>query len=375
MLKKLIFSFVLLAAIALILAVVIGTKVLQFGAMAEAGKNAGPMPDSVSTFVAEEQIWIQELSAIGSIEPTQGVALEAEVPGIVKEINFENGQTIEAGDLLVQFDVSIEKAQLKAAEATARLADIEYERTKTLRASGSVTQAQLDRALADQEKSKAEVENLKAVIDRKTITAPFAGMVGIRQINLGQYVPQGAPIVNLQSNEKVFVNFTLPQQSLALIKVGIPLKLTSDVYPKREFEGVITAISPRLDPITRTIEVQGTLENQEGYLRAGLFVRVRVQLPEKMNVLVVPSTAILYAPYGNSIFIVDDDPESEGQIVKQHFIRIGERKGDFVSIKEGLKAGDTVVSAGAFKLRNGSKVTVNNDIAPEPKIAPTPKNL
>ncbi|MGJ8652554.1 MAG: efflux RND transporter periplasmic adaptor subunit [Opitutaceae bacterium] len=378
MLKKIIFVIALFITLGLVTFFLIGTKLAQFSAMAENGTNAGPWPESVSTFVVEEQTWMNHLEAVGSIEPVQGVNLEAEIPGVVKTINFENGQDVKVGDLLVQLDVNVENAQLKAAEATARLADVEFERSNKLRKTGSVTQSQLDSAIADQEKAKADVENLKAVIARKTIRAPFSGEVGIRQINLGQFVPQGAPIVSLQSNDQVFVNFTLPQQALAKVRTGMDVILSSDVYPDETFTGKLTAISPQIDPITRTVEIQGTLNNHKGFLRAGQFVRVKVALLEKNTVIVVPSTAIRYAPYGNSIFIVEEAKnkagEPTGHQVKQSFIRIGEQKGDFVSITKGLEIGDEVISAGAFKLRNGSGVVINNALAPKPELAPTPDN-
>lgn len=378
MLKKILFVIALFITLGLVTFFLIGTKLAQFSAMAENGENAGPWPESVSTFIVEEQIWMNSLEAVGSIEPVQGVELEAEIPGVVKTINFENGQNVKVDDLLVQLDVTVENAQLKAAEATARLADVEFERSNKLRKTGSVTQSQLDSAIADQEKAKADVENLKAVIARKTIRAPFSGEVGIRKINLGQFVPQGAPIVSLQSNDQVFVNFTLPQQALAKVSTGMKVTLFSDVYPDETFTGKLTAISPQIDPITRTVEIQGTLDNPKGFLRAGQFVRVKVALPEKNTVIVVPSTAILYAPYGNSIFIIEEAKNEAGEPighqVKQSFVRIGDQKGDFVSITKGLQVGDEVVSAGAFKLRNGSGVVINNELAPKPELAPTPDN-
>ncbi|MGJ8639934.1 MAG: efflux RND transporter periplasmic adaptor subunit [Opitutaceae bacterium] len=373
MLKKITFVLVLIITLGLLIFFLISTKKAQFEAMAAAGENAGPWPETVSTFIVEEQVWENQLEAVGSIEPVQGVDLEAEIPGIVKSINFENGQRVEAGDLLVQLDVNVEQAQLKAAEATASLAEVELTRSKRLISTGSITQSQLDKAIADYASANANVENLKAVIARKTIRAPFSGEVGIRQINLGQYVPQGAPIVSLQANETVFANFTLPQQALAKIRTGMEVSLLSDVFPNQSFTGSITAISPQVDPVTRTVEVQATLENPEKLLRAGLFVRVSVNLPEKTTVIVVPATAILYAPYGNSIFVVKEgDPD--GNVVEQNLIRIGEHKGDFVSILKGLELGNEVVSAGAFKLRNGSKVIINNDLAPKPELEPTPDN-
>jgi membrane fusion protein (multidrug efflux system) len=378
MLKKILFVAALIISLGLVVSFLVGTKGAQFAAMGEASKNAGAWPESVSTFEVAEQTWSNSLKAVGSIEPVQGVTLEAEIPGLVKSIHFTNGQKVEAGDLLVQLDVGVEQAQLRAAEASAQLATVELTRSERLLKTGSVTQSQLDRAIADEAGAQANVENLKAVIARKTIRAPFSGMLGIRQVNLGQFVPQGFPIVTLQSNDQVFVNFTLPQQALAQLQEGMVVELQSDVHPDSAFTGKVTAISPQVDPITRTVEVQGTLDNAEGKLRAGLFVRVSVNLPEVYTVTAVPSTAIMYAPYGNSVFIVEEAEneagESVGLQVRQSLIKIGDRRGDFVSILKGLDVGEKIVSAGAFKLRNGSSVVVNNDLAPQPKLAPTPNN-
>lgn len=370
--KKVIFSLLLVVALAGVLIVVFGTKALQFKAMGAAAEGMGPPPETVSTFVVEEQTWTKHLRSIGSVEPIQGVLLETEIGGVVQSINFENGQNVEAGDLLVQLDVEVERAELKAAEALARLAEVELERAERLHKSGNVPQSDLDRAVAEAQRAEAELENLRARIDRKTIKAPFSGKVGIRQINLGQFVPSGAPIVGLQANEKVYVNFSLPQHALGKIEEGYVIKLTSDVYPGRTFEGRLTAISPEIDPATRSVALQGTLDNSDGLLRAGLFVRVEVDLPTRSEVIVVPATAILYAPYGNSVYKIEEG--ENGITARQHFISIGERKGDYVSIEKGAEVGDTVVSAGAFKLRNGSQVTINNELAPEPKLNPKPDN-
>lgn len=370
--KKLVFSLLLIASIVLVLLILLGTKGLQFRAMGAAAEMMGPMPESVSTFTVEQQTWVRTIEAVGSVEPTQGVLLETETAGVVESINFDNGQLVQAGDVLVQLDVKVELAELKAAEALARLAEVELERAQRLRKGGNVPQSDLDRAIADEEKTKADVENIKARIARKTIRAPFTGKTGIRRINLGQYLAQGAPIVALQANERVYVNFTLPQQALGEIETGLNLVVKSDAYQELSFEGTVTAISPEIDPTTRSVQVQGTLENPDGLLRAGLFVRVEVTLPQEDLVTVVPATAILYAPYGNSIYKLEST--ENGLIAKQHFIRIGSKKGDFVSIEKGAEIGDQVVSAGAFKLRNGISVTINNELAPEPKLAPTPGN-
>lgn len=370
--KKVLFSLLLVAALVLLLAVIFGTKVFQLKSMAAAADGMGPPPETVSTFVIEEQTWTNSLRAIGSIEPIQGVLLETEIAGVVQSINFDNGQAVEVGELLVQLDVKVELAELRAAQALARLAEVELERAKRLRESGNVPQSDLDRAVAEEQRTQAEVENIQARIDRKTIRAPFTGKVGIRQINLGQFVPSGAPIVALQANETVYANFTLPQKALNKLKSGYKIKLISDAYPERTFEGLLTAISPEIDPTTRSVALQGTFENPDGLLQAGLFVRVEVNLPDLSNVIVVPATAILYAPYGNSVYKIEDD--ENGTIARQHFISTGTRKGDFVSIVKGAEAGDVVVSAGAFKLRNGTSVTINNDLAPKPKLDPKPNN-
>lgn len=368
----------LTAAIVLLLGALITVKAMQIGAMAKASAQAGPMASTVSTFIAETQHWEQTLNAVGSIQPVQGVELDAEVSGLVSAIHFENGQRVNQGDCLLELDVAVEEAQLRSAQASARLADLEYQRSQTLRESGSITQSQLDRARADHDRAQAEVENLQAVIDRKRIYAPFDGELGIRQVNLGQYVTPGTPIVSLQAYQQVYVNFTLPQQTLAQLQTGLRIRLQSQAYPDVVFEGALTALSPRIDPVTRTVEVQGTFDNPDALLRAGLFVRTSVVLPEPKPVTVVPATAILYAPYGNSVFTVepqlDESGAETGLVAKQQFIRSGERRGDFISIVDGVQAGDTVVSAGAFKLRNNSAVTINNELAPQPELAPTPDN-
>lgn len=373
MVKKVIFVICLFLGIGLLVALIITTKGMQFAAMGEAAEEKVMPPFSVSTYEATEQVWPNELQAVGSIEPVQGVLLEAEAAGIVDAINFFNGEKVKEGDLLIQLDVDVEKAQLKAAKANARLAESEYARAKRLRESGNVPESDLDRAIADLDRANADVENIQAVIDRKTIRAPFSGTLGIRQINMGQYVPMGAELVSLQAYEKVYVNFTLPQQALAKVDSGMPVILKSDAYPDRTFEGVITALSPQVDPVTRTIELQGTLDNPDGALRAGLFVEVAVLLPETDKVIAVPATAIVYAPYGNSIFLVKDGEESELQAV-QRFIRTGRSLGDFIQIIDGIEAGDEVVSAGTFKLFNGANVSRQNDMAPSPEAAPTPPN-
>lgn len=374
MTKRILFIFAFLIFMGIGLTALIGTKMTQFSAMAAAAEMMVPPPTTVSTFAAEKQTWGKSLRAVGSIEPIQGIVIEAESSGQVDAINFENGQEVSKGDLLVQLNIDVEAAQLKSAEATARLAAIEYERNKRLRESGSVSQNALDTAVANIDRANAEIENIKAVIDRKTITAPFDGRVGIRQINLGQFVPQGSPVVALQAYEKVYVNFSLPQQALSSVQVGYPLLLTTDVFPNEQFMGSVTALSAEIDPLTRTIEVQGTLDNADGKLRAGLFVRTEVVLPDESSVIAVPTTSVLYAPYGNSIYKVVEDADTGAKIAKQYFVRLGAVNGDFVAVEMGVDVGDSVVSNGAFKLRNGAPVNIDNSNTPSPELEPNPGN-
>ena len=342
------------------------------------GESMQPPPDSVSTFFAERQSWTRTLQAVGSIEPVKGVRLDAEVPGIVSAIYFENGQVVNENDVLVQLDVAPEAALLKSNKANAQLAKIELDRAQRLRSTNSVAQSELDRAQATYDMAVAQVKNTEAIIEQKTIRAPFKGRVGIRQINLGQYLSPGSPIVTIQSYDKVFVNFTLPQQAIDQVDTGMRVTLKSDAYPEQNFEGRLTAISPQIDPVTRTVELQGTLDNPKGLLRPGLFVDVTLTLPKSDEVIAIPATAIVYAPYGNSIYKVhrniDENSDKLIATAKQSFIRIGQHKGDFVSVLQGLEEGDEVVSAGAFKLRNNTPVSIQNDMAPSPELTPNPKN-
>ena len=378
MTKKFIFASCIFGGLVLLILFLVLTKGLQFKEMAEVGASMQPPPESVSTSLVERQVWPKRLHAIGSIEPVKGVRIDAEVPGVVSTINFENGQKVNEGDILVQLDIAPEAALLNSNKANARLAKVELDRAQRLRDTNSVAQSELDRAQANYDMAEAQVKNIEAVIEQKTIRAPFKGRVGIRQINLGQYLSAGAPIVMIQSYDTVFANFTLPQQAIGQVDTGMPITLSSDVYPEKYFEGQLTAISPQVDTATRTIELQGTLDNADGLLRPGLFVNVSITLSEDDDVLTIPATAIVYAPYGNSIFKIDRQVNKEtgetATTAKQSFIRIGRRKGDFVSVLEGLNEEDEVVSAGAFKLRNDARVSIQNELAPSPKLAPVPNN-
>jgi len=305
----------------------------------------------------------------------QGADLSTESAGVIAEILFENGQEVKKGDLLVELDHETESANLRSAEAEADLARTVYERTKRLRVNSTVPQSDLDAAESQLRKMTALVEQLKATISKKQLTAPFSGRLGIRDVNLGQFVDNGDKIVSLQSLDPIYVDFLLPQQLIAGLAVGQPLKLITDVYPGRSFDGKLTAINSEIDPVTRNIRLQGTLQNAAGELRPGMFARVILTLGEAEEVVSVPATALISAPYGDSVFVLETETAEDGAsrtVARQRFIRTGRARGDFVSVTQGVKPGETVVTAGAFKLRNGTPVEVNNDLAPQPELAPTP---
>ena len=354
----------------------VGIKGLQIGDMMAQGKQFVPPPEVVTSTAVKQDSWESLLTAVGSLDAVQGVTVTAEVTGKVVRIAFEPGSRVQAGDLLVQQDVSAETAQLRAAEATAELARINFERSKKLLPEKVVSQADYDNNRAQLTQALAQVDNLKAVIAKKTIRAPFAGRLGIRQINLGQVINDGQAIVTLQSLDPIFVNFLIPQQQLALIQRGLEVRLASDALGGKIVNGKITATNPQVDAATRNIRVQATLANPDELLRPGMYASVSVVLPKKQDVLTIPETAVLYAPYSDSVFVIEkkkgENGEPDGKTVRQQFVQLGEKRGDFITVVSGLKSGETVVSTGVFKLRNGQAVVVDNKLAPEFKLAPTP---
>ncbi len=354
-----------------------GVKTLQIGRMMAQG-NFTPPPEPVTTAKVRAQDWDTLLSAVGSLVAVQGVTVTAELNGKVVRIAFEPGTPVKAGDLLVRQDTSSEEAQLRANEATVALARINLQRNKRLIANKTVSQSQYDDAVAQFNQAVAQSDNIATAIAKKNIRAPFSGRLGIRQVNLGQVLNEGDPIVSLQALDPIFVNFLLPQQQLARIRTGLTVRVTTDALPGRVIEGAITAINPEVDSATRNIRVQATLANADEQLRPGMYVTVAVVLPAKQKFMVIPATAVLYAPYSDSVFVVEEKKdEQSGNValfLRQQFVRLGEKRGDFVSVTEGLQGSETVVSTGIFKLRNQQAVVVDNKLAPEFKLAPQPEN-
>ena len=354
---------------------VAGLKALQIGTLISSAKENGIPVETVSTTEVIKEKWERSVESVGSLRAVQGADLSTESSGVITKIYFENGQEVKQGAMLLELDHETESANLRSAEAEADLARTVYERTKRLRANNTVPQSDLDAAESQLRKSAALVEQLKSTISKKQLVAPFSGRLGIREVNLGQFVDNGDTIVSLQSLDPIYVDFLLPQQLIAGLAVGKPLKLFTDVYPGREFDGSLTAINSEIDPVTRNIRLQGTLQNADGALRPGMFARVILTLGEAEEVVRIPATALLAAPYGDSVFVLEKETAEDGTaktVAKQRFIRIGRARGDFVSVVKGLQPGETVVSAGAFKLRNGTPVEVNNDMAPQPQLVPTP---
>ena len=292
------------------------------------------------------------------------------------EIAFTAGARVAAGDLLVQQDISAEKAQLRSAESAAELARIEFTRTKKLLANKVISQSDFDSAQAQLTQASAQADNIRAVIAKKTIRAPFAGRLGIRQINLGQIINDGAGYCLPAVHASHFRQFSLPQQQLAQIHTGLTVRVSSDALPGKVVTCPITAISPEVDAATRSIRVQATLANEDEAFRAGMYVNVAVVLPAKAKVLTIPATAVLYAPYSDSVFVIEekkgDDGTPAGKTIRQQFVRLGEKRGDFIAVISGLKEGEQIVSTGAFKLRNGQTVKVDNKLQPDFKLAPQP---
>jgi membrane fusion protein (multidrug efflux system) len=354
-----------------------GIKFLQIGRMSAQALQTPP-PETVTTAVARRQVWEALLPAVGSLQAVQGVTVEAELAGKVAQIAFEPGTKVRAGDLLVKQDTSLEEAQLRAAEAAATLAKNNLERTKELFAKNTISKSEWDNAETQFKQAVAQGDAIRATIAKKNIRAPFAGLLGIRLVNLGEFLHEGDAIVSLQALDPVFVNFLLPQQELAKMRLELTVRVTTDALPGEVIEGTITAINPQVDAATRNIRIQATVANSREKLRPGMFAEVAVVLSDRNEVLAIPATSVLYAPYGDSVFVVEEKKsEKTGEPVKtvrQQFARLGEKQGDFVSVVSGVKENESVVSTGVFKLRNGQDVVVDNALSPEFKLRPRPEN-
>jgi membrane fusion protein (multidrug efflux system) len=358
-----------------IIGVIVGIKAAQIGAMINAGASFVPPPEAVTSAKVETVEWQAARNAVGSILAVRGVTLGAEIPGIVREIGFENGGAVKKGQVLLRLDTTSESAQLTGAEADAELARLTLARSQSLHGQGANTQSELESAQARSVQAEAMAANLRAIIAKKVIRAPFDGRIGIRQVELGQVVSPGNPIASLHSVDPVHVEFLLPQQALSDARLGQKVRLRVDVFPQDTWEGALTTINPEVELSSRNVRMRATVPNQDGRLLPGMFANVEVLAEGKKNVVAIPTAAVLFAPYGDSVFVLVDGKDAAGKpatVAQQRFVRLGERRGDFVEVTNGLTAGEVVANNGAFKLRNGAAVLVNDALAPKPEVAPQP---
>lgn len=365
--KRMVFMLALVIAF---LGAIGGFKFLQIRSAMAAGASFQPPPEAVTTVIARQEMWDTTLGAIGTVAAVNGVMVSADLPGIVEAINFDSGQRVSKGDVLVRLDMKQERAQLAAAQAQMELAHIELQRAQGLLPQGIVAQETHDQAAAQFKQAEARVGEIRATIERKTIRAPFGGTLGIRLVNVGQYLAGGAPVVSLQSLQPVYVNFSVPQQEVSRVKRGADVHVSSDAGMET---GKIFAVDSVIDEATRNARVQAIFGNVEGRLRPGMFVQTQLENGAATSVVALPVSAISYAPFGNSVFIVEDVKGPDGKTfrgVRQQFVKLGPSRGDQVAVLTGVKPGEEVVTSGVFKLRPGAAVTVNNDIQPSNSAKP-----
>lgn len=382
----------------LVIGALVGIKAGQISNLIQAGEafaKAGPPPEAVSTDVARELTLESTLSAVGTVGAYQGVAVSNEAAGVVKHIRFESGGVAKSGQALVELDTAVERAQLATAVARRDLAKQNLARSKALFASRGIAASQLDNDESQFAAADAEVEALRAQIERKTVRAPFAGKLGICMVNFGQYLNPGTVVTTVEALDALYVDFTLPQQALSSVARGRAVRVSIDGEEKFSVDGVVAAVDPALNRATRSIHVRATVPNEDQRLRPGMFANVTLMLPAEAKIVAVPATSVVHAPYGDSVFLVEpvkgadsgdakakqeppaqSAPEVQGAVkqVRQQFVRLGQAQGDFVAVLEGVKPGQELVSAGAFKLRNGVKVVVNNKTKPNPQVHPQPPN-
>ncbi|NUP07648.1 MAG: efflux RND transporter periplasmic adaptor subunit [Polyangiaceae bacterium] len=347
----------------------------------QAMEKAGPPPEAVATSLADQQAWEQTVSTIGTVTSMKSVTISAETPGVVSKILFESGALVKQGDVLVELDTSVERAQVAQVQVRRDLAAVTARRTRALGKEGVAPSAQVDQDDSQLKSADAELALLYAQIRRKSVRAPFSGKLGIRTVDLGQYINPGTAMTTLESVEGTFVDFTLPQQQA--VEVGMKVRVAIDGAPDAAAEGTIAAIDTSVDESSRSIKLRASVPNKDNKLRPGMFANVTVLLPTSGQSVVVPATSIVHAPYGDSVFVIQDveggtdakGPNGEPVLeVRQQFVRVGQRRGDFVAVLDGVKSGEKLVSAGAFKLRNKARIFVNDALAAKSELNPKPEN-
>ena len=373
--KKLIFGprmWILLILTVLVFGALFALQWYGKKMMNEAMNNAGPQSVTVSSAVAEVVTWQPTVSAVGTVRAIQGAGLSTEASGIVATINFDNGVDVEAGDTILTLASDTDRAQLAAFEAAAKLAEIELERARTLLKQRSLSQSEADRRQSELDQARANVETQKARIEEKTLRAPYDGRLGIRHVNVGDFVSAGDPIITLQSLDPLYVNFTLPEQYSSSVSPGVSLDLRVEALSGELFEGEITAVSPLIDPDTRNFAVQATVSNPEQRLKPGMFAAISLPIGEERTEIAIPQTAVSFRPYGNSVFVISKS--GDARTVSQRFVTLGARRGDMVAVTDGLDEGEVVATSAILKLRSGIPVTIDNSVTPNASLTPAPEN-
>ncbi len=367
----------LIVLVVVFIATLAFVKFRQFQAMAAQFAAMQPPPEAVTTIVAQREEWPATISAIGTVAAVQGVTVSADLPGIVDRIGFDSGKAVKQGDVLVELDTRQEQAQLAAAEAQVELSRVTFERMKNLVGHDAVSRAEVDAAAAANKQAEARIREIKATIERKTIHAPFSGMLGIRAVNLGQYLNGGDAVVSLQSLNPIYVNFGIPQQDAGQMHLGRGVHINVADLGNVSLDGRITALDSVVDETTRNVTVQATLANPGGKLRPGMFVQTQVVLGASQSVIALPGSSINYAPYGDSVYVVADLKDPNGKPyrgVRQQVVKLGGSRGDQIAVLGGIKPGEEIVTSGVFKLRNGAAVQVNNKVKPANNRAPKPED-
>jgi len=366
---------IMLAAVGIIFGGIFGFQVFKSRMMRKYMSSQMP-PATVTTIVAEVQPWQPQLKAVGSLRAVRGVDVTSEIAGLVRAVHFHSGDEVREGQILVELNADADIALLQSLDASADLAQTTYERDKKQFELQTVSQATLDAEAADLKSKRAQVAQQQALVDKKTIRAPFSGRLGISTVNPGQYVNPGDKIVTLQALDSIYVDFYLPQQAISHLAIGQAVVVTTDAYPDHRFTGKITAINAKVDPETRNVQAEATISNPKHELLPGMYASVEVRAGAVQQFLTVPQTAVTYNPYGETIFIVEGKSNNAaGKLVgtaKQIFVTIGETRGDQVAVLTGVKEGDIVVTSGQLKLRNGSALIIDNQVQPANDQAPKP---
>ena len=375
MMKKILFAAV---AVSLLVGAITYTKLGQFTAMGEAAQNMVLPPETVTAMLVEDTQWEQTITATATVTAVQGVNVSAETGGRVTQIDFKSGSIVNTGDVLIQLDTANEDAQLASAEATAALAKASLTRVRKLSKHNLTSQDALESAEAKVKETIAQAHNVRALIAKKTIRAPFSGRLGLRLVNIGEILREDDAIVSLHTLDPIYVDFSIPQKTLLRLKPGLEVRVIVDAAPDTPFIGAILATNPDVDLVTRSVRVRAKFANPDEVLRAGMFTNATVVMPKKQTVLPVAVTAIAYATFGDSVFVIEEQKNEQSgeteKVLRQQFVRLGQARGDFIDVIDGLKAGETIVTSGVFKLRSGMKVIIDNTLAPEPSLDPHPSN-